>query len=322
MKTLRYLVAALLLISQYYHALTANEVYQVIGPDLDREALDRGDVVWVPLPDNETSDRALTGVLLVRIHAPLDTVMAAMANEPAMQLGETMAIASDEDWNRVANFLQPTLTDNERERLASTDASDAFYLNANELQRLQQSNADASTLAQAWQHVLQQRMQDYQAHGFSSTASIASHDEVVLPAEQLADATNSMVFLRKNFPAFINHLRDYPKNHDAFPDQFFVSIEQEDNRPVYSLKHQITDIQPNHALIAERQFYVSHSLDSLQVTILCLRDGEHTLVGLLNHVFTGKVSGMGQMIAHRIGRAKAKEKVEPMFEALRERFRE
>jgi len=41
----------------------------------------------------------------------------------------------------------------------------------------------------------------------------------------------------------------------------------EENRPLFVLKHWISDIQPAYALITERQYYLSHPLDSLQVVI-------------------------------------------------------
>jgi hypothetical protein len=85
------------------------------------------------------------------------------------------------------------------------------------------------------------------------------------------------------------------------------------------LKHWLADIRPDHALIAERQFYISNTLDSLQVVVLCIQDGDATLVALLSETFTGKVS-IGGAIAHRVGRQRMRKKIWPLFEALQRHF--
>lgn len=92
----------------------------------------------------------------------------------------------------------------------------------------------------------------------------------------------------------------------------------EGSRPLFALKHWMMDIQPDYALITERQFYISHSLSVLQVVIGCLPYEQGTLVGLLNEVFTEKVHvKLGQSIAKRVGRSIVEKKVRPMFENLR-----
>jgi len=92
----------------------------------------------------------------------------------------------------------------------------------------------------------------------------------------------------------------------------------EENRPLFVLKHWISDIQPAYALITERQYYLSHPLDSLQVVIGCLPYRQGTLVGLLNQAFTEKVDvGIGRSIAKGFGRKVVEKKIRPIFENLR-----
>jgi hypothetical protein len=87
---------------------------------------------------------------------------------------------------------------------------------------------------------------------------------------------------------------------------------------MFILKHWLLDIQPTYGLITERHYYLSHSLNSLQVVIGCLPHDEQTLVVLFNQVFTEKVNlTVGKRIAKKVGQSIVEKKVRPMFENLR-----
>jgi len=314
------LLACLLLcvLATFARAATFNDIKEILGNRLDEAALQRGEIVWIDLPENETSARALSGVMLLRVNASLPQVLAALENKPAMSHGQTVRITASSNWDSVREHIGNSITPAEQAALLGDKAHEHFNISDDELTRLRQAASNTGNLSQAWVALLQQRSADYQRSGLAANATFGEAAGTTNPSQSLADATDTMRFFQRHYPAFQDHLRHYPQSAGEAHEKsiFFASIEQEDGRPIYSLKHQLVDIGNDHALIAERQFYVSHSLDGLQVTILCLRDGDHTLVGMLNHTFTGKVSGFGQTIAHRIGRAKVREKILPMFESL------
>jgi len=91
---------------------------------------------------------------------------------------------------------------------------------------------------------------------------------------------------------------------------------------MFALKHWVLDIQPDYALIAERHYYMTHSLNSLQVVIGCLPYKNGTLVALLNQAFTEKVNiTIGKRVAKKVGRIIVERKIRPMFENLRTVFK-
>ncbi|HSO18258.1 MAG TPA: hypothetical protein VLT88_02300, partial [Desulfosarcina sp.] len=104
--------------------------------------------------------------------------------------------------------------------------------------------------------------------------------------------------------------------------RYFWAKQTEADRPLFVLKHWILDIQPDYALITERRFYLSHSLNSLQIVIGCLPHGDGTLVVLLNQAFTEKVNmKIGQTIAKAIGHREVEKNIRPIFEDLRSALR-
>jgi hypothetical protein len=92
-------------------------------------------------------------------------------------------------------------------------------------------------------------------------------------------------------------------------------VENDNGQQVVSLRHWMTDIRQNSALIAERKFYISHSLDAMNTLIYveqAKQRGSYLL--LANTTFTQKVTGIGSFIAHKVGRAKVSESILPMLQ--------
>jgi len=137
----------------------------------------------------------------------------------------------------------------------------------------------------------------------------------------LDEATASIEFLRRHYPVFIDNLAAYPKITAKLEQRRLFNIEEEGGRPLFVLKHRLMDMQSDHVLIAERQYYISHSLDALQVMILFLPTERGTLMAMLNQTYTGHVApAVGGRIAHRVGHAKVREKIEPIFAAMQKQY--
>jgi hypothetical protein len=73
-------------------------------------------------------------------------------------------------------------------------------------------------------------------------------------------------------------------------------------------------------LIAERQFYISNTLDAIQTQILCTPYKNGTLVTLSSQSYTDKVAGFGRSVAIKIGRHMMEKQIRPMFDDLENRF--
>lgn len=314
------LVLATLAIAPRLLAVTADDLVAAAGGGLDRAALARGEVVWVPLANREVSARDLSALMVVRLSAPLSQVLATLQDDPELQAGHSVVIEGEQSWSVVTGLLRTSLTGDELKRLQGNAASSHFNLAEDELRQLR-GTTDAEQVAQAWTRLLRRRLDAYRAGGMAALPPYQRPGAAdVHPGRQLIDSARSMQFLREHYPAVLQQVTEYPARPSTLRQQFLFSVEREGGRPLYSLRHQLFDPQADRAIIFERSFYISHSLDALDVAILCLPLQRGTQVAMLTHTFTGKVAGIGQAIAHRIGRLKVKEKTLPMFEALRQRF--
>ena len=138
------------------------------------------------------------------------------------------------------------------------------------------------------------------------------------PSAELIAATEAMRLLKERFPDYYSCLRFYPqKKPPEFIHQYYWVKQTESNRSLFVLKHWVLDIQADYALITERRFYLSHTLNSLQVVIGCLPHDDKTLVVLLNQAFTEKVNiKFGKTIAKSIGYMQVEKNIRPIFENL------
>jgi hypothetical protein len=170
--------------------------------------------------------------------------------------------------------------------------------------------------------VLRTRYQAYRARGLRGVVPYdRGYAVFVDPAEGLRVALDSIDLLRGYFPRFYLAFREYPTADAEEYRQRHVLIEtMAQGRRAFVLAHWMMDINESYALIAERQYYVSHTYDALQNTIACLPYRGGTLVGLLNQTFTGKVAGFARAIRHNVGRNRIQETIRPLFESLRDAF--
>ena len=184
----------------------------------------------------------------------------------------------------------------------------------------QSGTAGVKAMSLAMQDVLKERFLAYSEKGIDGLAPYeAGGSKQIQPSEELIFATESLTELKKRHPNYYACLRFYPKEQDPkLVNQFFWAKQTEAGRPIFMLKHWLLDVGADYAIITERRFYLNHSLNSLQVVIGCLPNGESTLVVLLNQAFTEKVNiNIGKSIAKKIGYHQVEKNIRPIFENLR-----
>ena len=104
-----------------------------------------------------------------------------------------------------------------------------------------------------------------------------------------------------------------------FEHRFYWIKQRVEGRPAFVAAHRTFYQRPDGALITERQFYVSHSYNSLQIILGCLPAGEKTLVFYTNRTFTDQVAGFAPGLRHSIGRKRLLKKIVTSFEEMRDR---
>lgn len=305
------------------------------GPQL--EALQAGKVVTYGLSQLELEPEQLAATLLVLVTAKVPDVATKIADRISLQTHEGAPMAYDLEGEADDVFGQAVVFGAEEaaeiNRLLRVRSGDEFNFSTEEIRWFQAAAADvpqggsrytnaAKAMTSTLRRVLQTRYQAYRARGLNGIAPYdRGRGEAVDPGEGLRFALDSINLLRIYFPRFYLAFREYPAAGAEAYKQRHVLIKQiTRGRPAFVLAHWMVDINESYALIAERQYYVSHTYDILQNMIACLPYRGGTLVGLLNQTFTGKVAGFARGIRHDIGRKRIQETIRPLFESLRDAF--
>ena len=110
---------------------------------------------------------------------------------------------------------------------------------------------------------------------------------------------------------------DYPEGADCCKHSFYWIKVKIQRRPTFALVHRITLIGDDYALITERYYYASHSLNSLQVVVGWLPYGDGTYMGLATSASADILSGLTGKFLRAIGRGKANELVGEVLQDIK-----
>jgi hypothetical protein len=304
----------------------------------ERESLHQGAILGKGLPALETSPKALAAALLMVLPARPANVAEEILHLVSVRVSER-ADASEklspdrnDAFNTVVGFSPEE--SGEVERAMHVAPGDALNLSdqeiawfraaAGELRQEQKHQSNApEAMAAVYRRVLEGRYRAYLEDGLNGIPPYARGDGAYTHSgRQLRAATESLEFLKAHFPEFYVALRHYPRSAPRGLRHRHLLIKKPlRGRPAFVLSHWLVDVDDDRAVIAERQYYVSHTYDSLQIIILCLPYRDATLLAVLSQTFTGKVDGFLSGLRHRIGRKRVQEAIRPLFESLRETFR-
>ena len=210
------------------------------------------------------------------------------------------------------------------------DLSGSFNLDQEEAEWFKAVAADASksgareaahfkSIAAGWRRVLESRYDAYLKEGLAEIRPYSRENGTLFyPGLELTRTTEVMSGLKASLPDLHQALLVYPKpTEQNYESRFFVIKQKIEGRPTFTLKHWMIDTSPEHLVLVERLFYMSHTLNTMQVVIAAMPyDDKRTLVALTNQSFTEKVAGRGGAIAHAIGRKVVTSQILPLFENL------
>ncbi|HEV8199083.1 MAG TPA: hypothetical protein VGS03_03590 [Candidatus Polarisedimenticolia bacterium] len=217
-------------------------------------------------------------------------------------------------------------------RLLAAKSGAEFNLSAEELERLRtartrfpggdcdkKAEACAGEVSGLYRAMLQERTARYKRDGLDG---IAPYDrgsgKTVHPGDELRRAAEDAELIRRAFPAFYRAFTGFPREQsDRYESQFLWIKRRVQGRPAFALAHRLFDVRPDRGIVAERQFYVGTSYNSLQTFIGLLPDGDHTVLMYTNRTFSDQVAGAGSHLKHSVGRSKMMSAVTAIFETLR-----
>jgi hypothetical protein len=316
---------------------TVDELLDAAGLDRYRDAIDDDEIVWLSAPGSEPDTNAVAGVMMARYPATVAEIVDALYNDPRISNSLADEIKDDSTESLMASFAQVQLAPSEtKDIVALLDPSEGsgFNLSTEDIARLKaldkanrerkapRNDADQASLS--LRDLLSRRYLAYRDQGPEGIDDYQRTDSrTVSPGENLQTATGKYRLIAHYFPEFYAELEAWPvlgAEGGAYVHSLTWSREEQSGRPLFVLQHSMQDLHEHYALIVQRQYYISHTLDNLQVAMLMLPEGDRTVVFILTQTSTDKVAGMGRFVAAPIGRHMIKRNVQPIFTVLRDRF--
>lgn len=296
----------------------------------DADDLLSGKVLAGELTEGGGKELAITLALFVK--APPSKIAHAVRDGETLHASrDVLAEATLTDAASAAAALgKISLPDKEVVALSQAEAGSDFNLSSDEIAALRAASggksakevaADANlraAVADAYRKALAQRLGAYQAKGLAGIAAYDRGGSRSQPSEELAGALGRDAVLRQRQAEVYAALESFPKKPLAGAEHQFLGLLQDANgRPAMVLSHRMFVDLPHGALLAERQFFVGHSYNSLQVLIGVVPVDGGSVVFYRNRTFTDQVTGFGGAAKRGIGETMMRDAISAKLEAIR-----
>jgi len=297
----------------------------------DKAALLEGRVIATDL--KRTRDDQLVAAVAVVVNAPL----AALAENARQGFNierdeEITAFGKLDGQAGLKQFSGARYYEADRrevERLIGATADGTFNLSKSELATLTAAfkgvsptdGAAADKASTAYHEVLLGRYRSYLAQGLDGIPDYEAGSRLK-PAEELRSVyAQAKPFLDEYFPVFSAALAAFPA-HQA-PDiasTFYWIKRNVEGRPAFILAHQMVQSGDDFVLLSQRQYFVGHTYESLQIIALALPHEKGSAVFYANSAHTDKVTGFFSGVAQSVGQGRVKEDLTEYFENARRRL--
>lgn len=318
--------------------VTADEILSNFPASL-KETLQRGEIASFTRGEQEVDPSGLAIAIAIKVPAPQAQAAEKLRtlspnkdpNEKIVQREIRAAPGSADLAKDFAEVSFDAAEQKELVRLLGATPGEDFNLSSEELGWIREagkafkpdaapSAALGNAMANAYRRILASRYEAYRAHGLAGIATYAREDgKTTQASRELISITETMKLLRDKHPTLYRAVRNYPADgSDYVQHRYFWVKRTVDDRPQFSLRHEMTRVDPGSVYVIDRHYYMSHTLNALQVLILCLPYQDGTLIALNNQSFVDKVGGsfIGRAIGHRIVTSETM----PLFDRLKAAF--
>ena len=313
------------------HDIAVHKMLESSGLSINYKAIESGETVVIAREDEEKTDSSIALSMVLYVKAPYKEVLQTIKKGEGRLSGykDAKRICIKDIKNPQHYFSNVVFTDGEMdevEKLFDYDGDNTFNLSEDEIKKLKtlikkshKSKREVASLF--YQEILKDRFEAYLKNGIDGIAAYehCSKDDTV--EDGFKKSSFGMKVFRKKFPQMYKDYMNYPKSRvKDIKERFFIIKDKIDGRVAFILKHQMLKKRENLILIAERQFYISNTLDAIQTQILCTPYKNGTLVTLSSQSYTDKVAGFGRGVAIKIGRHMMEKQIRPKFDDLENRF--
>jgi len=310
---------------------TLRQVLDTSGLKIDYNKIDSGEIVTFAREDQERTDTSIALSMGLYVKAPYDEVLKTLrkSENSLSPYAGAMLVKIKDTKNINLYFKKVAFSSDEMdevEKLFNYEDDDTFNLSEKEIQKLHflTKNAkhnDIKVASSFFRELLTQRFQAYLDNGIDGIFAYEHSDRDSTVTKGMKKSSLGLSVLKKWFATMYKDYLNYPKilSHN-YKQSFYFIKDKMDDRVVFILKHQMVQEKKNIILIAERQFYISNSLDAIQTQILCIPYKDGTFVALSSQSFTNKVSGFARGMAVKVGRHMMANQIRPIFEVLEQKF--
>jgi len=312
------------------HDIAVHKMLDSSRLNVDYKTIDSGKIVITAREDQEKTDSAIALSMVLYVKAPFKEVLKSIKKGEgrlsSYPNAKRVYIKDITDAQKYFNTIGCVKDEKkEVEKLFEYDGDNSFNLSKDEIKKLnllKKSTKNRVELASKfYQDILKERFDSYLKHGINGISAYEHCDSDATVKDGFKKSSLGMRVFRNDFPNMYKYYMNYPKDKKKdIKERFFIIKDKIDGRVAFILKHQMIKTKNNLVLIAERQFYISNSLDAIQTQILCTPYKNGTLVALSSQSYTDKVAGFGRSIAVKVGRHMMEKQIRPMFDALEKEF--
>jgi len=184
---------------------------------------------------------------------------------------------------------------------------------------LAERGADANAVEAELRKLLLARFRAYHSRGLDGIAAYArSGGKQTDAGGDLRRAAEAARGLKENVPRFYDALLNYPNSRpDGLEEDFGWAHYMAHGTPVFLLSHRLWMPDGDAWVMANRQFYVTASYNSVQSLAAFLPVKAGTLVVYLNRTSTDQVGGFGSSTKRALGTKVMTSQIEDLFKNAR-----
>ena len=294
----------------------------------DRRALEGGEILAYDGEEYEGNDRDLSADALVLVDQSLDEVVAHIRDVdsiiPQKYLVDQADIETLEDFAGISYTVDEI---EEADKLLKAGRSKDLNLSDAEIAILAQTRTSARKLddagraaaaSDAIRKILIGRYQSYLEKGLDGIPEYRrSRKKAIKVGEDLALTTETFEPFAADFPEYYRAMRSFPDGTDCCEHVFRWLKVNLRKRPAFALSHTFFRKTDDMLIVTERHFYVTHTINSVQVTVSWLPYDENTYMGLAVSASTDILDSMLGKALKPLGRNKARDMVTDVLGAMR-----
>ena len=314
--------------------ISKEEVFDLLRFDTaQREKVLGGEIVSREF--EELSDKELAVTMAILLPLPMDKLVDTLRSGKLLEhdrellgFGTVHDDPTDEDFRGMEFTAEES---GETRALLGAEPGSKFNLGAEEHARFAElrkrfsaekcgpGTECARAAMSEYRSALKERVAAYRARGLGGIPPYAREGgKTSDPGQELRTATKAMKVLSERLPEVFRAFAEYPKGDQRLFEHKFVWLKQSvQDRPTFALSHRCLHVEPALAFLAERQFYVGQSYNSLQVVAGAFPMGDKTLLFYLNRTSTDQVAGFMSGTRHSVGRKMMAKELRSYFETLR-----